>query len=293
MRISLVLSSVFFLTCTLLSKEIILFNNGDETVFFDTYIKEEVKGSYHEKSSLELELGTCELCRDQRIVFQCDLSSLPVDGLVTKIELQLYCTEDLLPSAANGLLYVSRKDLDISQVDWYQASEGEKWANPGGDLGLKSISKVIFDEDMEGRFVSFSLDSVIDELVAQDGSLMSFLITFDDVDHHVYASSEAENHDIRPRLIITLEEDAILKSTSAEKQSDLIQNGNSVMFRWGSLSEGVVSLFNLQGQRLESHFLRKGGISSVDFSNRTAGVYAVKFQSAHFKTQKLITLKGN
>lgn len=278
------------LTGVLSAKEIELFNDGTMTVFSDTYIEEDVKGSYHEKSAMELELGTCELCRDKRIVFQCDLSTLPSDALVTSITLQLYCMEDLLPSAANGQLYITRKEPDISQVDWYQASNSEKWSKLGGDVGLKPIDKVSFDSDMAGQWVEFSLDGVITELRESDEPKLGFLIAFDDVDHHLYASSESADMSIRPRLHVAIKEDAILQSSKGVHHTLWQQRGNSIEVLDDAFRSGECSLYDLQGRLLQTQSLRN--IKTITFAHQATGLYIVELLTAHHAQRKIISLKG-
>lgn len=245
--VALLLASATLLT----AETIVLQNRGDATPVQDTYIEETINTSFSDKATLESEVGTCVACHEKRIFIKFDLSTLPPADKIAKAEIQIYCKDDPISLSSFGQVYLPKKDWKEDEVDWFEATSGEKWSSEGGDLGLKEVTSIEYEDVMKEKWATFDVTETIKSMKSGDVTNRGFVIINDKTDHLYFESSESESEELRPKLVIeSTETPIVLSQKYIQDFISIEQNATALIVADKNESIRSLALFSLSGKQV-------------------------------------------
>lgn len=139
-----------------------------------------------------------------------DIERVPTDVIVTDATLNLWVARGSNPASIALRVYVLQSSWNEGAATWLEADTGVSWADPGAnshgkDLGVEPIAEVILSEAQ--RWITIDVTEAAQQWATDPESNYGLILKGGggvSVEYQL-ASSQAQQRDQRPKLLLTYE----------------------------------------------------------------------------------------
>lgn len=277
-----------------------LSSEKDNTIF-------QVPNRYSNGSGTEMYTGTVNngTALARRALIQFSFSEIPVDALITDVQLVLYCTRasrsgtpsnydlhrleeswgEMSSQSFDGVGVIAEDDDATWKDRFYDASDAIEWLDQGGTFEpIPSASIPVNEKDAFYTWTSEELVEDVQDMLANPSENFGWILKASDENigglGRGFVSRENPVEERRPQLIVTY--------TTATSLSEF-DNNNSFQF-YPNPTSGVIynkfmnddikmySISDVTGKVLkqETSFSNKG---RIDLSNLSNGIYFIRIET--------------
>lgn len=222
-----------------------------------------------------------------------DLSSINNDVEIVSAVLKVYKHKNFsdYSKASTYTVHEISEQWSESTVNWTAG-----WSATGGAFSSTAVSSFAYNGSFNGWF-EFDVTTSVKKFVQNPNQNFGFMLDApggDDIggasmdQESYFHSSESDKTDLRPHIVITYKNTAIVSPDKAHQSIPFSMSNGVLHLQDGAYAK--VQLFTLKGQLLQSIQL-DGSISNIDLRTIAKGCLILQLSNSKQTVSKVITIK--